>query len=96
MYQMQIPMEHHLDVYDKLLALGSLIRRLRATHTKRKETFSLLLCLDATKSVFLSVVTLMQTICLKILPKAPPQRKQLRPPPVDVRAQNPLCLLKKR
>lgn len=89
-------MEHHLDVYDKLLALGSLIRRLRATHAKRKETFSFLLCLDATKFVFFSAVTLMQTICLKNLPKALQQRKQLRPPPVDVRRSNSSLLIKKK
>ena len=48
------------------------------------EVFSLLLCLDAAKYVFLIILTLIETNCEKILQKSLPNNSK-RPLPVDLR-----------
>ena len=48
------------------------------------EVFSILKHSDATKFVFLSVFTIIETICQKIWAK-PPSKNEKRPLPVDMR-----------
>ena len=51
----------------RLKRIGSLISDVSERHTSTgSEPFSLLICLDATKFVLLSVFTLIETICLRI------------------------------
>ena len=59
------------DVFERRTSTGS-------------EPFSLLICLDATKFVFLSVFTLKETICPRICSKSRPISAKT-PLPVDVR-----------
>ena len=67
-------------------SLGTLSRDVFERHTSPgTEVFSLLICLDAIKFVFLrSAFLLTETICLKILSKSRPKIAK-RPLPVDVR-----------
>ena len=55
----------------------------RRTSTE-SEPFSLLICLDATKFLWLSVFTLIETICPRICSKSQPKSAKT-PLPVDVR-----------
>ena len=57
--------------------------RFWATYVNGSESFSLLICLDTTKFVLLSVFTLKETICYKICSKSWPQIAK-SPLPVDV------------
>ena len=57
------------------------------------EVFFILKLLDATKFVFLSVFTIIETICSKIWVK-PPSKNEKTPLPVEVSASLKMSLLK--
>ena len=65
-------------------SLGAKQRRFWATHVNRKWTYSLLICLVASKFVFLRVFSLIETICPKICSKSS-LKSAKSPLPVDAR-----------
>ena len=68
------------DVFERCTSTGS-------------DAFSLLICLDASKIVLLTVFTFMETVCPKLQAKPLP-RNAKRPAPVDVcRSKTPLLPL---
>ena len=76
------------------LTIGSLCRNVFERRTLTGSgPFSLLICLDATKFVLLSVFTLKETICPRICSKSRPKSAKT-PLPVDVRrSKTPLLRL---
>ena len=61
-------------IRDVFVAMYKLkLRRFWATDSNRKQDFFPFICLDATTFVLISVITLIETICLKICPRTTAQ-----------------------